>query len=198
MQMNWVDSVNSDLVSCLNLGSAVNYLPAMQEPQVMWVQFLGQEDPLVEEMTIHSSILAWKILQTQKAGRLQSIELQRVRHDWSNLAYTHNLNVIWTKRDSFLVSFMWGHTALPPTHMYVSGIEFGTDTAHKYFVATMLKVLQCNVPFFQKQTEGKLLVMLASCFSSIWRGIFNAAEIDAKFFHFKCCIKYSNGYQIET
>ena len=34
MQMNVVDSVNSDSVNCLNLGSAVNYLPAMQEPQV--------------------------------------------------------------------------------------------------------------------------------------------------------------------
>ena len=29
--------------------------------QEMWVQTLGQEDPLEEEMTTHSSILAWKI-----------------------------------------------------------------------------------------------------------------------------------------
>ena len=28
--------------------------------QEMWVQFLGQEDPLVEEMATHSSIVAWK------------------------------------------------------------------------------------------------------------------------------------------
>ena len=27
----------------------------------MWVQFLGQEDPLEKEMTTHTSILAWKI-----------------------------------------------------------------------------------------------------------------------------------------
>ena len=60
--MNRVDSVNSDSVNCLNLGSVVNYLPATQEPQVTWVHFLGQEDPLVEEMTIHSGILAWSIL----------------------------------------------------------------------------------------------------------------------------------------
>ena len=32
--------------------------PAMRET---WVQFLGQEDPLEEGMTIHSSILAWRI-----------------------------------------------------------------------------------------------------------------------------------------
>ena len=27
----------------------------------MWVQTLGQEDPLEEEMATHSSILAWRI-----------------------------------------------------------------------------------------------------------------------------------------
>ena len=32
--------------------------PAVQE---MWVQFLGQEDPLEEGMATHSSILAWRI-----------------------------------------------------------------------------------------------------------------------------------------
>ena len=33
----------------------------MQKIQEMRVQFLGQEDPLEEEMVTHSSILAWKI-----------------------------------------------------------------------------------------------------------------------------------------
>ena len=32
----------------------------------MWVQFLGQEDPLEQEMATHSSILAWKIPWTEK------------------------------------------------------------------------------------------------------------------------------------
>ena len=36
-------------------GSAVKNLPIMQEMQV---QSLGQEDPLEEEITTHSSILA--------------------------------------------------------------------------------------------------------------------------------------------
>jgi len=35
-------------------------MPAMQETPKMWVQALGWEDPLKEEMT-HSSILAWEI-----------------------------------------------------------------------------------------------------------------------------------------
>ena len=29
--------------------------------QETWIQFLGQEDPLEEEMTTHSSVVAWKI-----------------------------------------------------------------------------------------------------------------------------------------
>ena len=32
----------------------------MQEPQQTWVQSLGQEDPLEEEMATPSSILAWE------------------------------------------------------------------------------------------------------------------------------------------
>ena len=47
----------------------------------MWVLSLGQDDPLKEGMETHSSILAWRILQTVEPGRLQSIGSQRVRHD---------------------------------------------------------------------------------------------------------------------
>ena len=32
-------------------------------------------------LTTHSSILAWEIPWTEKPGRLQSMRLQRVRHD---------------------------------------------------------------------------------------------------------------------
>ena len=39
----------------------------------MWVQSLGQEDPLEKGMATHSSILAWKIPRTEEPGRLQSM-----------------------------------------------------------------------------------------------------------------------------
>ena len=42
-------------------------LPAMQET---WVQSLGQEDTLEEEMATHSSIFAWRIPWTEKLGGL--------------------------------------------------------------------------------------------------------------------------------
>ena len=45
--------------------------------QEMWVQSLGQKDPLEKEMATHSSILAWKIPQTEEPGRLQSTGSQR-------------------------------------------------------------------------------------------------------------------------
>ena len=39
----------------------------------MWVQSLGQEDPLEEEMATHSSVLAWKIPWTEEPGGVQSM-----------------------------------------------------------------------------------------------------------------------------
>ena len=59
-------------------GSAVKKLPTMQETQF---QFLGQEDPLEEEMATYSSILTWKIPWTEDPGGLQSTGWQRVRHN---------------------------------------------------------------------------------------------------------------------
>ena len=40
------------------MGHWVKNPPAMQETQETWVQFLGQEDPLEEDMATHSNILA--------------------------------------------------------------------------------------------------------------------------------------------
>ena len=40
-----------------------------------------REDPLEEGMATHSSILAWRIPHTEEPRRLQSMGLQRVRHD---------------------------------------------------------------------------------------------------------------------
>ena len=51
------------------------------------IQFLGSEDPLEKGMAIHSSILAWRIPWTEDPGRLQSMGLQRVRHDWERMEW---------------------------------------------------------------------------------------------------------------
>ena len=53
-------------------------LPAMQET---WVQSLRREDPLEKDMATLSSVLGWRIPWTEEPGGLQSIGLQRGRHD---------------------------------------------------------------------------------------------------------------------
>ena len=55
--------------------------PAMQETQETWVQFLGWEDSLKEEIATHSNILAWRIPWTEEPGGLQSMGFLRVRHN---------------------------------------------------------------------------------------------------------------------
>ena len=50
---------------------------AMQEIQV---QSLGQEDPLENGVDTHSSILAWRIPQTEEPGWLHFMGLQRIGH----------------------------------------------------------------------------------------------------------------------
>ena len=44
----------------------------------MWVRSLGQEDPLEEDMAIHSSFLAWRIPWTEEPGGLQSSQYSSV------------------------------------------------------------------------------------------------------------------------
>ena len=72
-------------------GSASGKEPACQcsrhERRPVWS--LGQEDPLEEEMATHYSVPAKRIPWTEEPGRLQPMGLQRVRHDWNDLAPTH-------------------------------------------------------------------------------------------------------------
>ena len=72
----------------------------MQETQV---QSLGPEDPLEEEMESHSSVLAWKIPWTEERGRLQSMESQKVRHEWA----TNTLNTFKYSRAPVQTASDW-------------------------------------------------------------------------------------------
>ena len=49
--------------------------------QEMCVRSLGQEDPLGEEVAPHSSILTWEIPCMEEPGGLESMRLQRIRHN---------------------------------------------------------------------------------------------------------------------
>ena len=80
-------------------GSDSKESPSVRE---IWVQFLGQEDPLEKGMAVHPSILAWRIPWTEEPGRLQSMGLERVGHD-DTVAVLNNVQV--TKL-TFLVLFV--------------------------------------------------------------------------------------------
>ena len=71
-----------------------------QEIYKMLVQPLGWEDALVEAMETHSTVLAWEISWTEEPGWLPSMGLQRVGHNWSNLACTHT----WYTNDTFFIA----------------------------------------------------------------------------------------------
>ena len=60
-------------------------LPALQGTQL---RSLGWEDFLREDMATHSSILAWRIPWTEKAGGLRSMGSQRVGHGLSDFRFS--------------------------------------------------------------------------------------------------------------
>ena len=65
------------------MAQTVKRLPTMRET---WGQSLGWEDVLEKEMATHSSILAWRIPQTEEPGGLQSMGSQRVAKSQSQLS----------------------------------------------------------------------------------------------------------------
>ena len=72
--------------------------------------YLVWEDPLEEGMATHSSVLAWRVPWSEEPGRLQSTALQRVRHNWSDLACTDSQVRRWVTAES--------HSDLPSGQNY--------------------------------------------------------------------------------
>ena len=100
----------------LSMAQMAKNLPAMQEIQEMQVWSLSQEDPMEEEMATHFSILAWKIPWIEKPGRLPSMGLQRVGHDWDC-----KLIPFWGVLSGFLgfaVRLLLFKFIFPPRDMY--------------------------------------------------------------------------------
>ena len=59
--------------------------------QEMWVQSLGQEDPLEKEMATHSNILTWESPWTEEHGGLQSMGSQK---SWTSMHDTGCLRLV--------------------------------------------------------------------------------------------------------
>ena len=79
--LSWVHQ-HSVFVPMAKLGEkhCLKHLSRMRKTRVC---ALGWEDPLEKEMAIQSSTIAWKIPWTEGPGRLQSMGLQRVGHNWA-------------------------------------------------------------------------------------------------------------------
>ena len=115
------------------VAQTVKHLPTRQE---IWVWSLGGEDPLEKQMATHSSTLAWKIPWTEESGRLQSMGLQRVEHDWATSLHLpgefifqcpiflpfHTVHGILKARilKWFAVPFSSGPHSVRPLHHYPS------------------------------------------------------------------------------
>ena len=55
----------------------------------MWVQSLGQEDPLQKKMATHSSVFAWEIPWTEEPGGLQSSPWGHKESDTTEHTHAH-------------------------------------------------------------------------------------------------------------
>ena len=92
----WISHKYTYIESSL-VAQMVKHLPAMRETRV---RSLGWEDLLEKEMATHSSTLAWRIPWMEEPGRLQSMGLQRVEHDWATSLHIHISPSSWTSLPS--------------------------------------------------------------------------------------------------
>ena len=91
VRQGWV--TNTFTVGGISLvAQTVKNLLAMWET---WIWSWDQKDPLEKGMDTHSSILAWRIPWTEEPGRLQSLGLLRVGHNWG----TNNTQRIVSKKE---------------------------------------------------------------------------------------------------
>ena len=81
---------------------------------------------LEKEMATHSSVLAWRIPWTEKPGRLQSMGLHKVGHDWRDLAA--GSDGTWT---GHVRSFQVSKWPVKPSSKNGSGSESLTTHYHK-------------------------------------------------------------------
>ena len=106
----------------------------MQDTQETGIRSLGQEDPLEERMETHSSILAWRIPQTEEPGALRSIGLQRAGHNWCDFK-SSSKNYMW--------AYMWN-------------LKYDTNE-HIYKIETDSKAQRTEVWLPRERREGEEL-----------------------------------------
>ena len=114
------------------VAQTVKNLPAMQETLV-WS--LGWEDAMEKRMATHSSILAWRIPQTEEPAGLQSIWLQSVRADWMTSTFLqscHQLPITSSRKFEIVCYALSGP---PPTSLAFTLTASSSQHASPYVPA---------------------------------------------------------------
>ena len=126
----------------------VNNSPATQHARV---QFLGREESQEKGMGAHSSILAWRVPQTDEPGRLQSIEWLTVPWDWGtatteNKAQPPTQLHLWQKRGNTQKEFSFSQGgSLPEIRSVVSNQNVTGSSVYGILQARILQWV--TIPF---------------------------------------------------
>ena len=102
----------------------------------------------------HSNILAWRIPWTEEPGRLQSMGSQRVGHNWSNLACTHDILKMILIIINLLIKYVSSKptkTEIQPSHYSQKKNNAFSDSFQKFLHLHYLKAL-----YFVEGSLGKI------------------------------------------
>ena len=129
------------------------------------VRSLGREDPLEKEMAIHSSSIAWKIPWTEELGRLQSMGLQIVGHNW---ATSLSLFIPWKQKIHFLSNSL-GYI-FKICYLLGSNYSLGNSTIYELYIPRFL-VTTSNKNMESNESKNKIIdclnIMICCCCSSV-------------------------------
>ena len=102
--------VGYDWATSLSLSLVAQMLKCLLTVRDKQARSLGWEDPLEKAMAPHCSTLAWKIPWVEEPGRLQSLALQRVGHDWvTSLSLFFHFHFSFTFTFTFLSLSLFFH-----------------------------------------------------------------------------------------
>ena len=147
----------------------------MKEMQEMQVRLLGQEDPLEKEKATHSSIFAWEIPWTEDPGGLQSMESQRVRHDWARMHTC--MHALWPSLESpttYLLPYSLGWIGHTPANFkgsedreypQIRGRDIRSPWPLDFAFVQLLLLLTLGLVFFFSFCSSRLPPYLGSILS---------------------------------
>ena len=140
-----------------------------------WVQSLGWGDLLEKQTATHSSIFAWEIPWTEDPGGLQSMESQRVRHDWARMHTC--MHALWPSLESpttYLLPYSLGWIGHTPANFkgsedreypQIRGRDIRSPWPLDFAFVQLLLLLTLGLVFFFSFCSSRLPPYLGSILS---------------------------------